>query len=85
MRYRAGDLEGAVELLEDDRANEFEWYFLAMAHHRLGNTDKARDYYERACAGTAARGVDTHGWDALFELLVFRAETESVLGIEREN
>ena len=28
--------------------DSFDWFFLAMAHWRLGEKDKAREWYERA-------------------------------------
>ena len=40
--------------LEDDPkgGGAFQWFFLAMAHWRLGDKDKARDFYDRAVGGT---------------------------------
>src|SRR5262249_6170045 len=51
--YRAGtgkaaltSLEKAVDLRSSGEA--LDWFFLAMAHGRLGDKDKATQYYERA-------------------------------------
>ena len=65
--------------------NAYEWYFLAMVHHELGNAEEARAYYELAIRDTESRAISTRGRHELFELLVFRDEAEAVLGIERGN
>jgi tetratricopeptide (TPR) repeat protein len=51
--YRIGDHNAAVAALEKARSrrsggNSFDWFFLAMAHWRLGNRDEARTWFERA-------------------------------------
>src|SRR5262249_49777398 len=52
--YRAGRYREAVEVLrpnvekEDDRFLAYDLYFLAMIYHRLGETARARDYYDWA-------------------------------------
>jgi tetratricopeptide (TPR) repeat protein len=58
--YRAGRFEDAIKRLteasalkpdpEDIRA--YNWFFLAMAHHRLGHADKARQWLEKALQDT---------------------------------
>ncbi|MHC4972065.1 MAG: protein kinase domain-containing protein [Planctomycetota bacterium] len=52
-QYRAGDMEAALAAF--DRAMEqrnggdsFEWFFVAMAHRRLGHDDDSRRWYDRA-------------------------------------
>jgi hypothetical protein len=52
--YRAGRYREAVELLrpnvekEEDGALAYDLYFLAMSYHRLGETARARDYFDWA-------------------------------------
>jgi serine/threonine protein kinase/Flp pilus assembly protein TadD len=52
-QYRAGSWQGAIAALERSMAlrrggDSSDWFFLAMAHWRLGERDKARVWYERA-------------------------------------
>jgi tetratricopeptide (TPR) repeat protein len=51
--YRAGDWKAAVEALEKSielrhGGEALDWYFLAMAYQRLGKTDEARRWYDKA-------------------------------------
>src|SRR5262249_22089469 len=51
--YRAGDWKAAIAALDKSRelrtgGDVFDFFFLAMAHHKLGNQDEARKYYDRA-------------------------------------
>ena len=46
--YRAGKYESAIEPLNQGMSRAWDHLFLAMAHHHLGHTDKAREYLERA-------------------------------------
>jgi tetratricopeptide (TPR) repeat protein/serine/threonine protein kinase len=52
--YRAGNWQAAVEALtksvslRDAGVEASDWFFLAMAHWRLGNKDEARRWYEIA-------------------------------------
>ena len=52
--YRAGRYREAVEVLrpnlesQADKGLAFDLYFLAMSYHRLGETARARDYYDWA-------------------------------------
>lgn len=48
--YRAGQDKEAIErLTEAEKINSdvFNWPFLALAHHRLGNTKEAKTWYNR--------------------------------------
>jgi serine/threonine protein kinase/WD40 repeat protein len=82
--YRAGRYREAVELLranldkQDDKGLAFDLYFMAMSHHHLGETDRARDYLAWAIRWTTAQG----GLDPehLEELKMFRAEAEELMG-----
>jgi tetratricopeptide (TPR) repeat protein len=52
-RYRAGDWKGAVEALTKSvelrqGGDSFDFFFLAMAHWRLGDKEKARQWRDRA-------------------------------------
>src|SRR5262249_19322001 len=51
--YRAGDCQAAVGALNKSvqlrsGGDAFDWFFLAMAHWKLGNKDEARKWYDRA-------------------------------------
>jgi tetratricopeptide (TPR) repeat protein len=51
--YRSGDYQAAVTALERSMAensggNPWDWFFLAMAHHRLGADDAARSWHAKA-------------------------------------
>jgi tetratricopeptide (TPR) repeat protein len=51
--YRAGDWQSAVTALEKGMSlrqgeGSGDWFFLAMAHWRLGNKEQARQWHERA-------------------------------------
>jgi uncharacterized protein HemY len=54
--YRAGQFEEAARRLEEaarlrgQAAGAREWFFLAMAHQRLGDPEKARENLDRAAA-----------------------------------
>jgi serine/threonine protein kinase/Tfp pilus assembly protein PilF len=77
--YRTGDPEAAVAALQKSmefaRGDSRDWYFLAMAHWKRGDTAEARRWYERALKGTET----AHGSFG-FELRRFRAEAAALLG-----
>ena len=53
-----------------------------MSHHRLGETARARDYYDLAIRWTRAqRGLAAAHLD---ELTAFRDQAEELLGIEKK-
>jgi tetratricopeptide (TPR) repeat protein/tRNA A-37 threonylcarbamoyl transferase component Bud32 len=76
--YRNGDDKAAVAELETsmrlrEGGDSFDWFFLAMAHWRLGNRDQARTWFDRA-----VQWMDRHKpHDA--DLRRFRAEAEALL------
>jgi serine/threonine protein kinase/Tfp pilus assembly protein PilF len=82
-RYRAGDWKGAIEALHKSTAlrsggDSEDWFFLAMAEWKLDHKDASRGWYEKA-----VDWMDKHSpRDA--ELLRFRAEAESLLGVDRK-
>ena len=52
-QYRAGDWNAAIAALQKSMelrkgGDSFDWFFLAMAYEKLGDTEKARQWYERA-------------------------------------
>jgi tetratricopeptide (TPR) repeat protein len=77
--YRNGDDRAAVAELETairlrSGGGSYDWFFLAMAHWRLGERDKARARFDRA-----VRWMDRHGRNDR-DLGRFRAEAQAVLG-----
>jgi tetratricopeptide (TPR) repeat protein len=79
--YRAGDWKASVAALEKSMAlghgdgYAFDWFFLAMAHWRLGHSDEARTWYERAAAWMEKNRPKD------LELSRFRAEAAALLGL----
>jgi tetratricopeptide (TPR) repeat protein len=57
--FRVGDDRAAVAELEKSASmtggGPLDWFFLAMAHWRLGQRDKARNYFDRSVAWIDAR------------------------------
>jgi tetratricopeptide (TPR) repeat protein len=51
--YRAGRFDEAVEKLNQNEETHgaFDWFFLAMAHQRLGHAEPARHFLDKALAG----------------------------------
>ena len=84
--YRAGRYREAVQTLrpnvdrQDDKGLAFDLYFLAMSHHHLGETARARDYYDWAVRWPRTHPGLTAGH--LEELTLFRAEAAELLRIE---
>src|SRR5213078_258754 len=85
-RYRAGAWKDSIEAMHksielDDSpkgGESAQWFFLAMAHWRLGEKDKAREWYDQA-----ARWLDKNEPQNV-ELRRFRAEAADLLGIEKK-
>ena len=76
--YRNGDDAAAIAALETSMrmhagGDSFDWFFLAMAHRRLGDRDDSRMWFDRA-----VQWMERHKpHDA--ELSRFRAEAEEML------
>ena len=76
--YRNGDDTAAIAALETAMCmqaggDSFDWFFLAMAHRRLGDRDGSRMWFDRA-----VQWMERHKpRDA--ELCRFRAEAEAIL------
>jgi len=81
--YRAGQYAEAVTTLEKSldaghgQLGAFDLFFLAMAHHRLGDREEARGCLDRAIEWMSHPGPLTG--DQAKELAAFRAEAEAVL------
>jgi serine/threonine protein kinase/WD40 repeat protein/tetratricopeptide (TPR) repeat protein len=98
--YRAGRFEEAVQRLTEAtelschpyRTNMlYTWFFLAMAHLRLGHTDLARQWLEKAVQGTeealktpagAAGGVIPPNWIRKLTLQLLCREAGEMLKIK---
>jgi serine/threonine protein kinase/WD40 repeat protein len=82
--YRADRFREAVEMLrsnidkQEDWALAYDLYFLAMSHHRLGETERARHYYDWAVRWVSAQ-PDLRP-ECREELVAFRAEAEELFG-----
>jgi serine/threonine protein kinase/tetratricopeptide (TPR) repeat protein len=82
-RYRIGDWQGALEALQvamdlDFGGDAFRWFFVAMAHEKLGRHEEAQEWYERATAW-----MEDHA-PGHRELLDFHAEAAEALGLEKK-
>jgi WD40 repeat protein len=79
--YRAGDWKAAVTAMEKSMelrqgGDALDWFFLAMAHWRLGERDQARRWYEQAVRWMdKKKPLDE-------ELRRFREEASALLGIK---
>src|SRR5262249_38403794 len=87
--YRAGDWKAAVAALDKSvdlgkGGDAVDFFFLAMAHRKLGNHDEARKWYERAVGwlekNRAALDKDKTQAEALRR---FRSEAEVVLELQK--
>jgi serine/threonine protein kinase/WD40 repeat protein len=83
--YRLGRYPEAVAVLRRNLSGQQDWalaydlYFLAMCYQRLGEPERARDYF--ACAVRWSQAQKGLAPQLLDELSNFRAEAEAVLGI----
>lgn len=86
--YRCGQYREAADILrpnldqQNDKSLAIDLYFLAMSHHRLGETARARDYFSWAVRWTANQNGLTAA--QLEQMNVFRAEAEELLAIEKK-
>jgi serine/threonine-protein kinase len=102
--YRAGRYDEATKRLTEAsvlnadpyRTNMlYTWFFLAMAHHRLGHADQAHRWLEKATQGmdealkaaagppgnsTIAPGTIPPNWNRKLTLQLFRREAEELIG-----
>jgi tetratricopeptide (TPR) repeat protein len=82
--YRAGQLGPAITALDKSMqlsagGSAYDWFFLAMAHHRSGAQEQGRAWYEKGVAAMKNMRPEH------FELVDFEVEAREVLGIGREN
>jgi serine/threonine protein kinase/WD40 repeat protein len=83
--YRAGRSRKAIEVLRPHLESQESWvlafdlYILAMSHCHLGESERARDYYDWAVRWSQLQR-DLNA-EHLRELLVLRGEAEELLGI----
>jgi tetratricopeptide (TPR) repeat protein len=73
---RAGDYNAAIPLLERGQGRAWDHLFLALAHHQLGNGDKAREYFERAVGQIEN---DDYPWDENIANEMLRDEVGALL------
>jgi tetratricopeptide (TPR) repeat protein len=84
--YRDASWQPAIDALEKSVAlrkggDVFDWLFLAMSFHQLGQLDKAERAYEQATAWLQSHpGLPKHELDAL---AVLKAEADQLLDKER--
>jgi tetratricopeptide (TPR) repeat protein len=79
---RAGDWQAAVAALEKATprgGGSADWLFLAMAHWRLGDKDKARQWYDRVPRGLPGGSEAFH-----VRYAGFRAEAAALLGVDKD-
>jgi tetratricopeptide (TPR) repeat protein len=79
--YRAGDDRACAEAFERSRVlnpnddDGFDWFYLAMAYWRLGDRDRARQWYDKATTWVEAHlSQDPH-------MQRLRAEAAELLGL----
>jgi tetratricopeptide (TPR) repeat protein len=77
-RYRAGDYTGATADLQksiqlDKGGNSFDFFVLAMAHQRLGDSQAARQSYDKGVQWMDQKAAKNE------DLARFRAEAEETL------
>jgi len=84
--YKAGQYRDALETLRPNLERQadgvlgFDLYLLAMTYHRLGETMRGRDYYNRAIHWTkAGRSLSA---EHLEQLSWFREEAEALFGVD---
>jgi tetratricopeptide (TPR) repeat protein len=82
--YRAGRYSDAVDELNAARqmapgnwGHYWTQYFLAMAHHQLGQTDVAKDWLARATRNHT--NLDKYDWEGRLDLRILKAEADSLL------
>src|SRR4051812_45462419 len=92
--YRAGQYEAAVRHLDEARkvhpqdGNAYTWLFLAMAHQRLGQTERAREWLAKSLEWIeqAMKGkiqdpffASPLPWHESFQLRVLSREAKALL------
>ena len=81
--YRAGAWNDAITHLTESMelrndGDSFDWFFLGMAHWRLGHKEEARKQVERAILWMEKNAPQNE------ELRQFKSEAEALLGIKKK-
>jgi tetratricopeptide (TPR) repeat protein len=95
--YRAGRVDEAVQKLSElaaewEQAKQlpaltspaYTWFFLAMAHHQLGNADESQRYFELAVERAEQEMTGDAVWNRKLTLQLLQAEAQSLLGVSQE-
>lgn len=91
--YRAGRFQEAVRQLDQAVAlpaepfqpPEYTWFFLAMAHQRLGHGVEAKQWLDKARQPKEPKNKDAHmPWNRRLTLQILRDEAEALLGGKEE-
>lgn len=86
-QYRNGLYKEAVGTLVkslgagNGKSDAYDLYFLAMCHHKLDDTTKAKECYDKAVAWVKEKGATLPPRD-VEELTAFRAEAAELLGVK---
>ena len=84
--YRAGRYRQAVETLQPNLKDQVDWaltydlYFLAMSHHQLGESARAREFYDLALRWSIAHQEALNSYAV--ELSAIQAEASALLGVK---
>jgi tetratricopeptide (TPR) repeat protein len=87
--YRAGQWQAAVDAVTRSQElgqplKAFDWFFLAMAHRKLGHTDDARSWYHRAVRWSEDNREAMEKSKQSDELRRLRSEAEEVLEFKKK-
>jgi tetratricopeptide (TPR) repeat protein len=61
----------------------YTWFFMAMTHHQLGNSEEAKVWLERAVERAEEELAGTPSWNRKLTLQLFRQEAESLIKGEK--
>jgi WD40 repeat protein len=92
--YRAGRFDEAVQKLSELAAEweqgkelpittspAYTWFFLAMAHHQLGNADESQKYFDLAVKRSEEETAGNLPWNRRLTLQLLRKESTKLLGV----
>lgn len=74
--YRAGKYREAIEPLKLGQARAWDHLFLAMAHQKLGETERAQEYFKLA---TEQLHPNNYAWPECVESEYLRREAEALI------
>jgi Flp pilus assembly protein TadD len=84
VQYRAGQWADAVSSINEAvkllgrRTGPREYLLLAMSHHQLGDSQKARQFFDQAVAAMKDKPHDP-------DLLFYRNEAAALLGLDKSD